>query len=88
MSAAEKGEIEYSGLELAIIQSLREGERATLSVLMISGSDGVSGDTRVDVHLKDGVLQCKLDSETNTIMQCTDPATGGVLPPEPNVVYM
>ena len=57
MSAAEKGEIEYSGLELAIIQSLREGERATLSVLMISGSDGVSGDTRVDVHLKDGVLQ-------------------------------
>ena len=57
MSAAEKGEIQYSGLELAIIQSLREGERATLSVLMISGSDGVSGDTRVDVHLKDGVLQ-------------------------------
>ena len=53
MSAAEKGEIQYSGLELAIIQSLREGERATLSVLMISGSDGVSGDTRVDVHLKD-----------------------------------
>lgn len=57
MSAAEKGEIEYSGLELAIIQSLREGERATLSVLMISGSDGVSGDNRVDVYLKDGTLQ-------------------------------
>jgi hypothetical protein len=57
MSAAEKGEIEYSGLETAIIQSLREGERATLSVLMISGSGGVSGDNRVDVYLKDGSLQ-------------------------------
>jgi hypothetical protein len=57
MSAAEKGEIEYSGLETAIIQSLREGERATLSVLMISGSGGFSGDTQIDVQLKDGSLQ-------------------------------
>lgn len=60
MSAAEKGEIEYSGLETAIIQSLREGERATLSVLMISGSgrfSNVPGDTQIDVYLKDGSLQ-------------------------------
>ena len=36
MSAAEKGEIEYSGLETAIIQSLREGEQATLTVMFFS----------------------------------------------------
>lgn len=56
MSAAEKGEIEYRSLDVAVVQSLREGEQATLTVMFFS-SRGVSGDTQIDVQLKDGSLQ-------------------------------